>query len=370
MDDVYWGCTAPGNCRIIPDMSQSDRVQELRVDYRNRQVRWGFIWALSVAVLQGAWYVPSTVLHFETPFAELQDSTGGYLLAAMVLTSLNAAAVLVAMVVWVLVLGKGKDCVRTARRVRISRYYAPAGFLGGPIAIFGVFLAIGFVGGVFGAVAGVLFPAVGATAANLWYREKITRRAALGIAVLLVGAVLIFIPGIVDEMRGAGSGAWIGYLGGAMAVVGWGLEGAVAGRALDVSDPDVGLTLRFVAEAFFWFVLIVPITTIFVGVDVLRTFVSALANPNVLLLLLLAGLTFGYCYVSWYKSFPLIGVGRGQAIAILFGPIGVLWLTVFTLELPEWNFVVGAVIAVIGSFVLFTEKRDVLEVIRAAPSAS
>lgn len=351
-------------------MPNPARVQELRTEYRSRQVRWGFIWALSVAVLQGAWYVPSTALHFETPFAELQDSTGGYLLAAMVLTSLNAVAVLVAMAAWVLVLGKGKDYVRTLRRVRISRYYAPAGFLGGPIAIFGVFLAIGFVGGVFGAVAGVLFPAVGATAANLWYREKITRRAALGIAVLLVGAVLIFIPGIIEEVRGAGGGAWIGYLGGAMAIIGWGLEGAIAGRALDVSDPDVGLALRFTAETLFWFVLIVPVTAAFVGPEVLGIFASALANPDVLLLLLMAGLTFGYCYVSWYKSFPLIGVGRGQAIAILFGPMGVLWLTVFTLELPEWNFVVGAIIAVIGSFVLFTEKRDVLEVIRAAPKAS
>ena len=343
------------------------RTEELRAENRARQVWWGFAWAFAVAVLQGAWYVPSTALHFEAPFVELQDDTGGYLLAAVVMTSLNALAVVLAMVLWVLVLGKGADCVRTARRVRISRYYLPAGFLGGPIAIFGVFLAIGFVGGVFGAVAGVLFPAVGATTAKLWYREKITRRAAAGIGVLLLGAVLIFVPGIVDEIVGAGSTAWIGYLGGAMAIVGWGVEGAVAGRALDVSDPDVGLTLRFVAETLLWFVVIVPITTVFVGSDLPRLFVAALGNVNVLWLLVLAGLTFGYCYVSWYKSFPLIGVGRAQAIAILFGPIGLLWLAVFTLDLPEWNFVVGAIVAVAGSFVLFTEKRDVLEVIRTVP---
>jgi drug/metabolite transporter (DMT)-like permease len=73
--------------------------------------------------------------------------------------------------------------------------------------------------------------------------------------------------------------------------------------------------------------------------------------------------------VAWYKSFPLIGVGRGQAIAALYGPLALVWLYLFTLEAPGVQFVVGGLIAVIGSFVLFTEKRDVLEVVRAVPGA-
>ena len=49
---------------------------------------------------------------------------------------------------------------------------------------------------------------------------------------------------------------------------------------------------------------------------------------------MLLGLTFGFCYVAWYKSFPLIGVGRGQAIAALYGPFALVWLYVFTLNHP------------------------------------
>jgi hypothetical protein len=60
-------------------------------------------------------------------------------------------------------------------------------------------------------------------------------------------------------------------------------------------------------------------------------------------------------------------VGRGQAIAALYGPLALVWLYLFTLEAPGAQFVVGGLIAVIGSFVLFTEKRDVLEVVRAVP---
>lgn len=80
---------------------------------------------------------------------------------------------------------------------------------------------------------------------------------------------------------------------------------------------------------------------------------------------MLAGVTFAFCYVSWYKSFPLIGVGRGQAIASLYGLSAVIFLAVFTLELPEWNFLAGLALFVTGGFVMYTENDEVLEVVRA-----
>lgn len=348
-------------------MASRTEIEELRDEYRNRQVRWGFVWALTCAVLWGAWYVPGSAIYTEAPFVDLPSSGGGYLLAAVVVTVLNAVAVLLAMVVWVAVLGKTREVGRTLRQVRISRWYAPAG-LAGMLAIFGSVVAIAYVGAAFSAVAALLYPIVGALAARAWYGETITKRAALGIVVIVAGGVVIFAPGILDEVGGAGGGAWLGYLGGVAAIVGWGLEGAVAGRALDVSDPDVGLTLRFLAEVAIWVVVVVPIAAISAGATFWTTVGAALTSPAVLLLLALLGLTFGFCYVSWYKSFPLIGVGRGQAIAALYGPLALVWLYVFTLEPPGVEFVVGGLIAVVGSFVLFTEKRDVLEVLRAVPS--
>jgi drug/metabolite transporter (DMT)-like permease len=347
-------------------MLDVEKVQRLRVDYRNRQVRWGFIWAIWCAVLWGAWYVPGTVIYSEAPFVDLAGSTGDYLLAAMVITTLNAIAVLLAMYLWIAVLGKTGEYVRTMKQVKISRWYAPAGFAG-MLAIFGSILAIAYVGAAFAAVAALLYPIVGALLARLWYNERITRQAALGIIIIVAGGVIIFAPGIAGEFTGAGTGGLLGYIGGALAFVGWGIEGAVAGRALDVSAPDVGLTLRFTAEVALWIVVAVPITLALAGARLFEVIGATLANPTNLLLLVLLGLTFGFCYVSWYKSFPLIGVGRGQAIAALYGPLALVWLYIFTLEPPGWQFAVGAVVAVAGSFVLFTERRDVLEVIRAVP---
>lgn len=348
-------------------MSDSAEIRQLRHEHRNRQVRWGFTWAVWCAVLWGAWYVPSGAIALERPFNSLTQGAGDQLLSALVITTLNAVACLIAMGVWVSALGKRTDFASTLRNIKISKWYAPAG-LCGMMAIFGTYVAIVYIGPVFGAVAGLLYPIVGAVAARIWYNENITARAGLGIVVIVAGGVVIYAPGILGEISGAGQSSLLGSLGGVMAVLGWGLEGAIAGRALDVSDPDVGLTLRFTAEAFYWVVIAVPVAALLGEGKVFAVIGTTLTNPANWLLLVLLGLTFGFCYVSWYKSFPLIGVGRGQAIGSLYGPLAVIWLYLFTLEPPQSNFVIGAVLAVAGGFVLYTEKRGVLEVIRAVPT--
>lgn len=342
----------------------STRINQLRADNRNRQVRWGFIWALWCAVLWGAWYVPGSAIFFEEPLTSLVGSNQEIILGALVVTVLNAIAVLIAMFVWVSVLGKTREYAVTLRQPRISLWYVPAGICG-LCAIFGTYLAITYVGAAFGAVAGLLYPLAGATVARLWYNEKITGQAAIGICVMVLGAVTVFTPGLWDQITSTGDQAWIGYVGGVMAIAGWGTEGAIAGRALDVSDPDVGLALRFTAEVGVWLVIIVPLFIFFMGSQVLDAFGTAMANPVVMLLLIPLGLTFGFCYVSWYKSFPLIGVGRGQAIAALYGPAAILWLWAFSSAEINWQFIVGCALAVVGSFLLFTERREVLEVIRS-----
>ncbi len=319
------------------------RKERLRIDYRNSQVRWGFIWALWCAVLWGAWYVPGFAIYSEEPFVSLVETNEQMILAAMVVAFLNAIAVLAAMFLWIGVLGKTKDYVRTLKQRKISQWYLPAGLAGG-LAIFGTYVAIVYVGAQFAAVAALLYPIIGAFAARVWYSERITPRAAVGIIVIVTGGVVIFTPGLIGELTGTGTSGWIGYLAGAITFVGWGLEGAIAGRALDVSDPDVGLTLRFTAEVGLWLVIAVPVTVLLAGEKFWTALGTALTNPAVWLLLVLMGLTFAFCYVSWYKSFPLIGVGRGQAIAALYGPLALFWLF------------------------LFTEKRGVLEIIRAVPA--
>ncbi|MCP4469136.1 MAG: DMT family transporter [Gammaproteobacteria bacterium] len=341
-------------------------IESARARYRLHNVRWGFYWALWCAVLWGAWYVPGTAVWYETPFVELgAGSLGEFLLAAAVITALGSLAVLLFLFVWTAALEKWGEYARTIRQFRIARWYYLGAVFGGPCALFGSYLAIGYVGPIFAAIAALMYPVVGATLARLWYHEKISARAALGIGLILVGGFSIYAPGLLGELSRPDSGAWLGYVGGLMAAVGWGVEGAIAGRALDVSDPDVGITLRFTGEAFYWIFLILPAIALFSGAEVMPVVLAAFSFPA-MLWILLAGASFAFCYVGWYKSFPLIGVGRGQAIAALYGVFAVIFLSIFTLDLPEWHFLIGLTLTVFGGFVMFTEKAEMLEVIRSS----
>ncbi len=341
------------------------RMDTARALHRTRSVRWGYTWALWCAVFWGAWYLPGTAVWSAPPYASMTfDTTGQFLLAAAVITAFSAVGVFGALLVWLMVLEKLDEYWRTLRRfTAISKWYFLAAIFGGPCALFGSYLAIGFVGPIFAAVAALLYPIVGATLARLWYNEKITLRAAIGIAVIVAGGVVVFAPGILSESAGAEGTKWIGYIGGAMAAFGWGVEGAIAGRALDVSDPDVGITVRFTAEVLYWIFLILPVAAFGFDVPVMQV-VTATFNFWALVWLALAGLSFGFCYVSWYKSFPLIGVGRGQAIGAFYGVFAVIFLAIFAFQFPHWNFLAGLALTISGGFLMITEDSKIVEVVR------
>jgi drug/metabolite transporter (DMT)-like permease len=157
----------------------------------------------------------------------------------------------------------------------------------------------------------------------------------------------------------------IGYIGGLMSLCGWGIEGAVAAKGLDVSEPDVAITMRFSLETIIWWVIAIPALAI-MSIPVFDYAWKMIADPVILLSLVMLGLTFGFCYVTWYKSFPLIGVGRGQGIGSLYGIFAVIFLILFIgvdaaigSDLKgQASLIAGAILCTIGTLVMFTENSD------------
>jgi drug/metabolite transporter (DMT)-like permease len=194
---------------------------------------------------------------------------------------------------------------------------------------------------------------IGSILARQWYGEQISKRAWLGILVIIVGGLTIFVGGAIAEIS-AGSINYIGYVGGLMAALGWGIEGAIAGKGLDIAEPDVGITLRFLGENLIWWIILVPAVAL-AGYPVFEYAIAAL-NPLSIMVLAFAGITFGFCYVSWYKSFPLIGVGRGQGIGNLYGLCAVIFMYLFLAQVPAWTVLVGGALCVLGSFVMISEE--------------
>lgn len=325
------------------------------------------MWALFCALLWGIWYVPGYLVWVAEPFGDMFvniDATSGgasaYVVTAALISAFNALAVIVALLIWNMYLGKMCELKRTLVQFKTcSKWFFAAGIFG-LLAVYGTYIAGGYIGAGFAAVAGLLYPLVGSLLAYLWYGERITRRGYLGILLIVIGGVSIYGGQFMGDV--SGGIPWLGLAGGLMAAIGWGVEGAVAGKALDMAEPDAGLTIRFISEGGIWLLILLPIFAI-MGYPIYEYAIQVF-TPVTIMILAFAGLTFGFCYVTWYKSFPLIGVGKGQAIGNLYGLFAVIFIWLFLGGAPTSTTLIGGLFCVAGSFVIFGEDACDVDCLR------
>ena len=372
----------------------TEEIERKKSEAHKRRVRYGYMMALFCAVLWAIWYIPGTYIWSFDPvnyFMGVVDglsnaevdalldsgeyfSTTAFLAAAVMITALNAAFVIFSYFLWNLGLGKAKfsEMKRSVREIRAcTKYYFLGAICGGPIAILGSFIAMGYIGGFFAAVAALAYPVIGTFLSRVWLGQKISHRAIMGIVIIVIGSFTAFGMVMYSELTSPDANM-IGVIGGLMALCGWGVEGAIAAKGIDVSEPDIAITMRFGMENLIWWVIALPLLTIMVP-EVWSYIWMMLTDPVILLTLVMVGLTFGFCYVTWYKSFPLIGVGRGQGVGSLYGILSLIFLVLFFGVIGTFNsddpvyiisIVIGAILCTVGTFVMFTEKSDEVESLR------
>ena len=207
-----------------PALQQS--LEDLRKLEHKRRVRFGYMMALFCAIFWGLWYVPGEAVWLINPFDQMTaaiSATDGDALAtvigAVVITGLNAIFVIIALLVWNGALGKLREMGRTVIQMRhCTKWFFLASIFGGPLAVLGSFLAMGFVGAAFAAVAGLMYPVVGSILAH-FTGQKVSKRALLGILAIVIGGITVYAGGLIEDLANGGGSMW-GYVGGIMAAVG------------------------------------------------------------------------------------------------------------------------------------------------------
>lgn len=345
-------------------------LQALSALMKKNRVKWGFVWAILCAIFWGIGYVPLQLIWTIPPFVDgfpFMSESGSMMLSSILMSGTQALAfAIVLFLLWTCVTGKAKDYVRTMTNFKINRWFILGCLFGGPMAVFGTALATGYVGAAFAASIGLLSSVVGAILGWAINKEKLTKKTIAGIILMFIGGIIILDPvSMIDEISNSSNGAILGYIGGIMCAIGWGVEGNIAVRALDVTDSDVGVTVRYTYEAIIWFIIIFPVTLAVIGPNNFAdAFVSSFSNGNFIFWELVAGLTLGICYVMQYKAFPLLGVGRTLSIGSLYVPVSVIALLVFLGQVPSWMLVLGIILAVVGTFVMYWESGTLEESIR------
>ncbi len=344
----------------------SDINQVLATEKKNK-VRWGFIWALVCALFWGLGYVPLNLFWGFDPIGSqygIEGSTG-YIFASIMLTAFQIIFFGVFLtLIWSGVSGKLNEFKRVILNKKAVKWLLIGALFGGPCAIMGNMLATGYIGAGFAAGTALLCTAVGALVGRVMNREKLSIKAIVGIVVILVGGILIVDPSqmIADITNPSTDGMIWGYIGALMSMIGWGFEGNIAVRTLDVTDADVSLPVRFALEGLVWILILLPITTCFVGVDTMGGAItdSLTSIPFVYWMFILV-LSLGFCYAAQYKAFPLIGVGRTLSLNSLYVPISLVALFIFMGADLGLLMVIGTIIAVAGVFVMYWESDSLAD---------
>ena len=366
----------------IAEVARPPELDEFIKANHKKKFQFGVIAALLCAIYWGVWYVPGYAIWYmpdflpQLEFNIVDSGTGSYdvindvfsdevcLMACILLCLVNAIIDTLILFIWNGALGKIGELKRTFVEFRAANIYFVYAGICGAGAVFGTYVAAQFLNPGFAAVAGVLYALVGTIMSVLYLHQKVTKRGYIAVIIMIIGAFVLFAGTIFSGQES--SNMTLGILGGAMCAICWGLEGTFAGKALDYCEPDCGIQLRFFWEMVLWIIVCVALAA--AGMPIFSTLGAIFEDPTILLVVILLGFSFAWCYVTWYKSFPFIGVARGQAIGSLYAACSIVFMVIFFgvenaiggTDLVQYVLptIGGLIICLFGSYLIATEDAE------------
>ena len=249
----------------------------------------------------GAWYGAETVL---PAFAVT------YMLGA-----LGSAVNDMLSAIWAIIIAaiKGKlgDFVRTVK-TKPGRMIAFAALAGGPVAGTAYVVSLQLAGSIVIPIT-ALCPAVAAILSRILYKQKLTPRILLGIAICFAASFMIASTGLGGE---APDGLVLGMVVAFVAALGWGIEGCVAGYATSMVDYEVGITIRQITSGLTNLIVLVPLFGLLSGGGFGLSFSligAALTDNSAMFWFVISGFFAVYSFNLWYKGNSMCGTALGMA---------------------------------------------------------
>ncbi|MDD3043056.1 MAG: hypothetical protein PHW56_08980 [Methanosarcinaceae archaeon] len=346
--------------------ASNSKLAQLIEKEKKSKIKWGYLWAIIGAIMWGTMYLPGVAVWKIPDFTDpvFPKGTAG-ILATVVVIAIGSGVVksIITLGFWDLGESKLSDVPKAIKHWKISRVMLFTTLLASPLGVGGYQLATGLVGGSFAAASSLLAGAFAGIGATLLFKEKMSKKAAIGITAIIIGGIFIFNPaGLINDINSSGGGiaSILGYIGGFFAALTWGLEGVFVSRVSDFYDYAMSMTLRAVFDLFLWVFFCLPLALLAFGTDTIFGIMAHIyVHPAFWLWEVLYVCGFS-AYVGMYRSFPLIGSGRGMSVSSLYVIPGFLSLYFFMGEAIGWWIILGTVIAIAGTLYMYSESGESL----------
>lgn len=256
--------------------------------------------------------------------------------------------------------GKRKEILRTIM-CKPGRLCILAAFIGAPLGMGGYLMSISLIGAAYALPITSLYPGVAAILALIFLKERISRRAWIGLSCCIIGAVLIaYTPPSSTSSELFYLGIFFAFL----ATIGWAVEGVCIASAVDFIDPPVAMSINKATSACIYILFLVPSCVLYFSFTdetfAFSTLMSEIMNTNILLLFFFAGLCGCVTYLALYTCYNSIGVSRGMALNITYSLWSVILAAIFTNLTLSIALVSGAIIIVVGMIFVIGNPRELL----------
>jgi drug/metabolite transporter (DMT)-like permease len=246
--------------------------------------------------------------------------------------------------------GKWKEIIRTLK-VRPGRVICVAALLGGPVGMTAYLLGISNAGSAYAMSVTAIYPAIGSLLAMILLKEKISTRSWMGIALCVVGAI------VVGCMPGAATATHhhfgFGIICSLIAALAWGGESFFAAKGMDLVDPDIAINIRQCVSFFCYAFIILAVTR---GTGML----AAVVSSGAVVTIAAAGLCGAVSYLTWYRAMNIIGVGRAMALSITYVFWGIIWSALLTGMHPAANLLAGGAMVLAGAVLVVSRPGEIL----------
>ena len=225
---------------------------------------------------------------------------------------------------------------------------AIAALVGSPIGMSAYLLGIKYASAPYASSISVIYPGIGAILSYLILKEKLSKRAIVGIMISLFGSFMLgFNPSsnVPDTF-------FKGIFFASIAVLGWALEGVMIGFAMKhikneddiVATPQQLLCLRYFVAMLTYAIIVLPF---------IQGYPMAAAIVSQGMVFKYAGIAIlgAFTYLMWYKAVDLIGSAMGTAL----NSTAALWTIIFSALLFHNpitpTLVIWGVVIVVGVFI-------------------
>lgn len=312
-----------------------------KLQYRNRYNK-GLLSGVMSGVFWGLDTVLTGIVLSLSPFIDTKEAI---FLAPFISAFLHDAFSSVWMFIYMLITKQVKYVIK-ALKTRSGKFICIASLFGGPIGMASYLLAIKYIGAGYTASISSIYPAVGAFWAYLFLKEKLSKKAVLGLCLSILSVMILgYSPDRVSN-----SGYVIGFALALICVLGWSLESVICAYGMkdDEVNPIQALQIRQLVSALFYGIIIVPLVG---GVEL----TSTVFTSKISIILCIIALVGTASYMCYYTSIDTVGPVKATGLNITYS----IWAIIFDVILLgnqiTLKLVLCSVLIIIGS--IFVSKN-------------